>query len=95
MKILQFCNIQFAFQTNSVDFSGSMSPLGSLTSPVESSERKSASLSILCSLCQSPVLKPFLKDLLTARLVLLLLILYIQEFVKVRCEQKIEIVETQ
>ncbi|GIX75673.1 hypothetical protein CDAR_406353 [Caerostris darwini] len=46
---------------------GSMSPLGSLSNNVEPLERKSPPLSILCNLCESPVLKPFLKDLLTAR----------------------------
>ncbi|GBL96595.1 E3 ubiquitin-protein ligase UBR5 [Araneus ventricosus] len=46
---------------------GSMSPLGSLSNSLEPSERKNAALNILLNLCESPVLKPFLKDLLTAR----------------------------
>ncbi|KAG8192530.1 hypothetical protein JTE90_015165 [Oedothorax gibbosus] len=47
---------------------GNLSPLGGLTSTsLETGERKNAALSILWSLCESPVLKPFLKDLLTAR----------------------------
>ncbi|XP_035208848.1 E3 ubiquitin-protein ligase UBR5-like isoform X3 [Stegodyphus dumicola] len=46
---------------------GSMSPLGSLSTSTEPSERKNAALNILWSLCDSPVLKPFLRDLLTAR----------------------------
>ncbi|XP_071034360.1 E3 ubiquitin-protein ligase UBR5 isoform X5 [Parasteatoda tepidariorum] len=46
--------------------SGSISPLNNASS-VEPTERKNAALSILWSLCESPVLKPYMKDLLTAR----------------------------
>ncbi|GFU25773.1 e3 ubiquitin-protein ligase UBR5 [Nephila pilipes] len=46
---------------------GSMSPLGSLSNSIEPTERKNVALNILWSLCESPVLKPYMKDLLTAR----------------------------